>query len=45
MDTFFDIVEEAQLMGSPVMDTEAFTQLILRFLFNFVVVGLIIHFF
>lgn len=32
-------------MGSPVMDTEAFTQLILRFLFNFVVVGLIIHFF
>lgn len=45
MDTFFDIVEEAQLMGSPVMDTEAFIQLILRFLFNFVVVGLIIHFF
>ena len=45
MDTFFDIAEEAQLMGSPVMDTDAFTQLILRFLFNFVVVGLIIHFF
>ena len=45
MDTFFEIAEEAQLMGSPVMDTDAFTQLILRFLFNFVVVGLIIHFF
>ncbi|MCL3854064.1 MULTISPECIES: DUF4956 domain-containing protein [Parabacteroides] len=45
MDTFFDIAEEAQLMGNPVMDTDAFTQLILRFLFNFVVVGLIIHFF
>lgn len=45
MDTFFDMAEEAQLMGSSVMDTDAFTQLILRFLFNFVVVGLIIHFF
>ena len=45
MDTLFDIAEEAQLMGNPVMDTDAFTQLILRFLFNFVVVGLIIHFF
>ncbi|MCD8269544.1 MAG: DUF4956 domain-containing protein [Parabacteroides sp.] len=45
MDTFFDIAEDVQLMGTPVMDMDAFTQLILRFLFNFVVVGIIIHFF
>ncbi|MBC8618558.1 DUF4956 domain-containing protein [Parabacteroides faecis] len=45
MDTLFDIVEETQLMGTPVMDTEAITQLLIRFFFNFVIVGIIIHFF
>ena len=45
MDTLFDIVEETQLMGTPVMDTEAFMQLLIRFFFNFVIVGIIIHFF
>ena len=33
MDTLFDIVEETQLMGTPVMDTEAFMQLLIRFFF------------
>lgn len=45
MDTLFDIVEETQLMGTPVMDTEAITQLLIRFFFNFMIVGIIIHFF
>ena len=45
MDTLFDIVEETQLMGTPVMDTEAITPLLIRFFFNFVIVGIIIHFF
>lgn len=45
MDTLFDLTDEIQLMGTPVMDGEGLFQLLLRFFFNFVVVGVIIHFF
>ncbi|MCC8142556.1 MAG: DUF4956 domain-containing protein [Tannerellaceae bacterium] len=45
MDTLIDTAEEALLLSTPVMDAEGIMQLLLRFLFNFLVVGVIIHFF
>jgi len=45
MDTLSECLDEGTLFGASVLDANGFGQLALRFLFNFVVVGLIIHFF
>lgn len=45
MDLLADMTDEITLMGTPVLDKEALGALLLRFLFNFIVIGLIIHFF
>lgn len=44
-DTLFDLTDDIQLMGTPIIDEASLSQLLLRFFFNFVVVGVIIHFF
>lgn len=45
MDTSCELPDEGVLFGSPLLDADGFGQLVLRFLFNFIVVGIIIHFF
>jgi len=45
MDTLSECIDEGALFGVSIFDVNGFGQLILRFLFNFIVVGLIIHFF
>ncbi len=45
MDTLSEYAEDGALFGSPLLDVDGFWQLVLRFLFNFIVVGIIIHFF
>lgn len=45
MDLLADMTDDITLMGTPVLDGEALGALLLRFLFNFIVIGLIIHFF
>ncbi|NDV56207.1 DUF4956 domain-containing protein [Parabacteroides sp. 52] len=39
------MTEELIVYGTPLIDAEALSQLVIRFLFNFIVVGIIIHFF
>ena len=44
MDTLFDLTEETLILaGTPVFVADGLFQLLFRFLFNFVVVGIIIH--
>lgn len=45
MDLLADMTDEMTLMGTPVLDGDALGALLMRFLFNFVVIGVIIHFF
>jgi len=46
MDTLSECVDEGgALLGAPFLDANSFGQLLLRFVINFIVVGVIIHFF
>ncbi|MDH6535168.1 putative membrane protein [Parabacteroides sp. PM5-20] len=45
MESFAEMTEELIVYGTPLIDAEALSQLVIRFLFNFIVVGIIIHFF
>jgi len=45
MDTLVDPSDEIQMLGTPIMDSNGFYQLLLRFLFNFIICAIIIHFF
>ncbi|MDR3194408.1 MAG: DUF4956 domain-containing protein [Tannerella sp.] len=45
MEDFFDTVNGAQLLGVELIDAVGLWQMLLRYVFNFVVTGTIIHFF
>lgn len=45
LDAFTELSDEALMLGTPLLDSEALWQLIIRYVINFVVVGIIIHFF
>ena len=45
MDTLVDPSDDLQMLGTPIMDSNGFYQLLLRFLFNFIICAIIIHFF
>lgn len=45
MDTISELFDDGNFLGSPMLDIDGFGQLVLRFIFNFIVVGIIIHFF
>jgi hypothetical protein len=45
MEDFFDMVNGAHLLGVELIDAPGLWQMLLRYVFNFIVTGIIIHFF